>query len=46
MNASRNYTIWIFQSGWGFLKTVRNVQLTMEFWECGIAGKVSEVIIF
>ena len=41
-----NYAILIFQSDLGFLKTVRNGQLPTEFGECGIADKVSKVVIF
>ena len=38
--------ILMFQSALGFSKTVRNDQLPMEFWECGIVDKVSKVVIF
>ena len=31
MNTSENYTILMFQTDLGFPKTVRNVQLPMEF---------------
>ena len=40
------YANLMFQSDLGFLKTVRNAQLPMEFWECGIADKVSKVVIY
>ena len=46
MNASGNCANLMFQSGLGFPKTVRNDPLPMEFWECGIADKVSKVAIF
>ena len=46
MNASGNYAMLMFQSALGFSKTVRNDQLPMEFWQCGIVGKVSKVVIF
>ena len=36
----------MFQSDLGFSKTFRNDQLPKEFWECGIASKVSKVAIF
>ena len=44
--ASRNYVILKFQLDLEFQKTVWNGQLPMEFWECGIADKVSKVFIF
>ena len=40
------YANLMFQSDLGFLKTVRNAQLPMEFWKCGIADKVSKVVIY
>ena len=46
MNLSGNYAILMFQSNLRILKAVKNGQLLIEFWECGIADKVSEVIIF
>ena len=46
MNANGNYAILMFQSDLGFSKTVKNNQLPMEFWEYGIASKVSKVVIF
>ena len=46
MNASENYAILIFLIDLEFLKTVRNGQLPMEFWECGIANKVAKVFCF
>ena len=46
MNISGNDSNLMFQSDLGFPKTVRNGQLPMEFWECGIADKVSKVAIF
>ena len=36
----------MFHSDLGFLKTGRNGQLPVEFWEIGIADKVSKVAIF
>ena len=36
----------MFQLDLGFLKTVRNDKLPTEFWRCGIADKVSKVVIF
>ena len=44
--ASRNYVILKFQLDLEFQKTVWNGQLPMEFWDCGIADKVSKVFIF
>ena len=46
MNTSGNYANLMFQSDLGFPKTIRNGQLPMESWECGIADKVSKVAIF
>ena len=46
MYSSGNYAILMFYSDLGFPKTVRNGQLPMEFWEFGIADKVSKVIIY
>ena len=46
MNASENYVILMFQSHLGFQKIVKNCLFSMEFWERGIAGKVSKVVIF
>ena len=46
MNTSGNYANLMFQSDLEFPKTVRNAQLPIEFLECGIADKVSKVVIF
>ena len=46
MDTSGIYATLKFQSGLGFSKTVINDQLSMGFWECGIAGKASKVVIF
>ena len=46
MDTSGNYATLKFQSGLGFSKTVINDQLSMGFWECGIAGTASKVVIF
>ena len=46
MNANGNYAIFMFQSDLEFPKTERNRKLPMEFSKCGIADKVSKVLIF
>ena len=46
MNANGNYAIFMFQSDLEFPKTERNGKLPMEFSKCGIADKVSKVLIF
>ena len=40
MNSSANYAIMMLQFDLRFLKTFKNGQLPMEFWECGISDKV------
>ena len=46
MNSSGIYAILMFYSDLGCPKIVRNDQLSMEFWECGITDKVSKVVSF
>ena len=44
MNLSGNYGILMFLWNLGFPKAVKNGQLPIEFWECGIADKFSKVL--
>ena len=46
MNTSGNYAILMFQLDLEFPETVKNGQLPMEFWDCGIADKVSKAFVF
>ena len=46
MNTSGNYPILMFQLDLEFPEIVKNGQLPMEFWDCGIADKVSKVFVF
>ena len=46
MNSSGHLAILMLESDLRFPITVRNGQLPMEFWECGIADRALKVIFY